>query len=460
MNDTESTTTRILIAASFKTATITTHDRQKFMSKQSEPAEQTVTGKRSTKHAITNLFSLTAIQASNAFSPLLIYPFVLAMVGDHHYTEIVLAETFTMFLLTFVIYSFEIDGVASIVGFHPERNRQEISTAVSEIITLRLLFYFVGIVFLEAIVALIKPSLSWLVFGWSLVSLSYALQPNWLYQGLERNLPIAITTIVSRLGALVTILAVIRGESDYALVPYIIGLWYLGGAIAALAYAVHAFKLQWVTPSAKRAVWLAKHGTSVFVGNLGTVLYRDTGILFLSALGISSSGIAAYSLAEKLAKAVQAATRPLNQYFFPRALAVAKAAGSPSKSVFKQILRFTFPQEVVVLCLIISLALVYLVGKDQITAFVHIQNLEYALQLAILMSTVSFFGTANFMFGSAGLNALGARKNLLKAIVLTGLISAAVNVASIPLMGELGAAVCFVLSELLLLTLIIRRYWI
>jgi PST family polysaccharide transporter len=76
------------------------------------------------------------------------------------------------------------------------------------------------------------------------------------------------------------------------------------------------------------------------------------------------------------------------------------------------------------------------------------------------MSVAIIPGVANFMFGSAGLNALGARRYLLVAVVVVGLASVASNCVLIPLMGAAGSAICFVLAECLLLALVARRYFV
>ena len=80
--------------------------------------------------------------------------------------------------------------------------------------------------------------------------------------------------------------------------------------------------------------------------------------------------------------------------------------------------------------------------------------------LTAIMSLAAFAGLANFMFGSAGLNALGERRYLLIVVMAAGVASVASNCVFIPLMGATGSAICFVFSETLLLALIARRYFV
>ncbi|PYE87289.1 oligosaccharide flippase family protein [Phyllobacterium leguminum] len=424
-------------------------------------AEDTVSKpRRGVKHALLNIGSLAAIQVANAVSPLIIYPFLLAVVGSEGYAQVALAEALSLFLLTFVIYSFDIDGVAEIVGISPVRDKKRISVVHSEILMTRIAFYAIGLCILEAAVLLINPQLSMLVLQWSLVSLAYAIQPTWLFQALERNLPLAIISLISRAGAVITIVMTIRQPGDYAFVPGIIGIWYLAGAVIAAGYALRKFGLTLEAPAPRViASWIWR-GKEVFLSNVGVTLYRDANVLLLGIFGVPSTGIAAYSVAEKLVKAIQASIRPVNQFFFPRALAVAKANSKPSRAAFMGIFRITMPQVAVVLCIVAGVFGGYWILGSSISAIAQIKDIEQVAGLAAIMSLACFPGVANFMFGSAGLNALGARSYLLVAVMFTGIASIAVNLCLIPVMGVTGSAICFVLAETLLLALIARRYFV
>lgn len=414
---------------------------------------------RGARHTVTNLASLAAIQVANAASPLIIYPFILAVIGNEGYVDIVLAEVFALYLLSFVLYSFEIDGVSSIVGLNLTDHRDDISRVYSEILALRMVFYALGLCVIEAVLFFVHPALGILVLGWSFVSLSYALQSNWLFQALEHNLPLAITTIVSRLGALLTVLIMIREPGQYQIVPFVIGGWYLAGAIVAMTYVVVKLRLKWVRPELARLKWLVRHGMDVFAGSICTGVYRDSNVLLLAAFGVPSSGIAAYSLAEKLVKAVQASIRPLNQFYFPRVIHAAKQAVVPSRTIFWTILKSIWPQELVVAILIAGLVLAYAVVGPYFDLMDRIDNIDRVFELTLIMSTATFFGLASFMFGSAGLNALGARRYFFITIAVTGIASVLINSLLIPVVGELGAAISFVASEALLVGMVVRRYW-
>jgi O-antigen/teichoic acid export membrane protein len=409
--------------------------------------------------ALTNLGSLASIQVFNSFAPLIAYPFVLAIVGQDSFAQIVVAEAIALFLLSFVLYSFEVDGVVAVVGLNPDTDADAISTVFVPIIAIRLCFYCAGLLVLQIVLTLINSELRLLVLGWSMVSLSYALQPNWLFQGLERNLPLAVFVTLSRIGALATVFLVIRAQEDAVLLPFILGGWYLAGAIGAFVYAVRHFGIRPKAIDPAHLIRMIWHGKEVYLNSVATGLYRDSNVLILSTLGVPAAGIASYSLAEKLTKALQAAMRPLNQFFFPRALAIARDEGTPSPQALRRIVAITLPQIAIALVLIAAGASAYLLLSLVVPDHLQkIDDIDVVFHLTLIMAVSVLPGVGVFMLGIAGLNSLGARGYLLMALLLAAAVSVLANLALIPYFGALASAICFVVSETLLLVLITRRY--
>lgn len=421
------------------------------------PEPATDRGFFQSRRTIVNLCSLVSIQVSNAFAPLIAYPFVLAMVGQESFAQIVVAEAIALFLLSFVLYSFEIDGVASVVGLK-DGDCHSLSRIFTSIMILRLAFYCGGALFLQIALTFIHPELRILVFGWSLVSLSYALQPNWLFQGLERNFPLALFVTLSRCGALTSIFIFIRSESDAVLLPFILGGWYTAGAMGALTYSVVVFRMRPMFVDIRQLARLVWNGKEVYLNSVATSFYKDSNVLILSILGVPAAGIASYSLAEKLTKAFQASMRPLNQLFFPRALAIASEEVHPSHRAFKRIVAITFPQIAVALVLLSVGAISYTFFASYVAALQKVEGLDVVFQLTLIMAMSVLPGVGVFMLGIAGLNALGERRYMLRALMIAGVFSVATNVVLVPHFEEQASAVCYLVTEILLLALVIKRY--
>lgn len=409
------------------------------------------------RRAIPNILSLAAIQGANALLPLVIYPITLARVGVDHYGLLVQAEALSLFLLTLVLYSFEVTGAAAVVSLEASRDRTELSVLLSHVLSARLFLFCLGAPFVCLTALAINPALLPIVAAWCLVPLSFAVSPNWLFQGLQDNKALAISNVASRGLAMVLVLTVVRESDQIIFVPVIIGSCYLLGALASLLAGMYKHQLQWVAPQPKALANMFKAGRYVFLGNLSTILFKDINTLLLGFFGASSGAVAAYSMAEKLAKALQAAIRPLNQHYFPTAIKLA-TTNKPRRAVLADMLRLSAVQQVALLVMIAAAGIIYTLFGGQILAAIGGQAFIPAVGLFFVMSIATLLGVSNFMLGTAGLNAIGETRYVLWALVITGLASLLAGSVLIELWADTGAATSFALGEAILLILLLAGY--
>jgi O-antigen/teichoic acid export membrane protein len=405
-----------------------------------------------------NLASLTCIQVSNALMPLLVFPYALGVVGAVAYSKIAVSEAISLMALSLVIFSFEVDGVARIAGMCAERDAAHISRVFSGILYFRLLIFVLCMCALALASPLLTRDQLVLLLCWMLVPLGYALQSNWLFQGLERNAPLALIVVGYRTFTLLFIFATIKTPSDYRLVPAYIGGFALAGALAALFYIVVGLgiRLRIVPVRELAAIFLS--GKEIFLGNLSVMLYRDINVILLRVVGLPDVAIAGYSLAEKVIKCAQATMRPINQLFFPKVLSLVRNMSGPNSDALRQILRLTYPQQLILGAGVVVGTGIYFAVVGRIERLQHFPSKELIETLVSIMIFSIFFGNANFMLGTAGLNGLNDRLYYLKAICLTGLVSVVTCLVLGAAIGAVGAAISFLLAEALLFFLVSRRY--
>jgi polysaccharide transporter, PST family len=405
-----------------------------------------------------NFASLVVIQISNAALPLVVFPLALRVVGAGPYATLVQAEAMSALVLALVLYSFDVDGVVNVVRARAEGDHAAISRTFSTILLARIGLHLVCLLAIAAAFAIFQSDFLLALLCWLLVPLSHALQSSWLFQALEDNAPLALVTAMNRTTALALVLLLVHGPDDVLLVPALVGSCAVIGAIVALTWAMLRFKLRLALVPIPDIARTMAAGRQVFLGNLSVALYRDLNVLVLGLAGARDTVVAAYSVAEKLMKCLQAVARPLNQLFFPRVLLALVNERRPTPETLRQILRHTYPQ----LWIFAAIALLVVVaggvavgriavlhdfpGRDTIT-----------LYLAILL-LAPFFGIGNFMLGTAGLNALGERRYLFRSILGVGLANLAVCFFLAATLGGIGVSICFVLAEAALLWLVVRRF--
>ncbi|VFR97149.1 Membrane protein involved in the export of O-antigen, teichoic acid lipoteichoic acids [plant metagenome] len=391
--------------------------------------------------------------------PLLVFPYALSVLGAALYADLVFTEALAFIVIAVVLYSFEIDGVAEVTGLDPVRQSRQVSRVFSRVLYTRLVLFIAAASLLVLAIGWYRPALRELAAWWMLVPLSYALQPTWMFQGLQRNLAPAVCTFVSRATAVLLVFLLVRGPQDSMRLPQIIGISYVCGSVAMIVWARVALGLCLLRVPLAEMMSALKSGKEIFLGNMGVVLYRDSNVLLLGLIGLAGAELAAYSLAEKITKAMQAIIRPLNQLFFPRAVLAVRTVGRADRGALTALRRLTLPQLAALTVAWLGLLASALVGASWFSLRELVAEFDRIVPLAAIMSAATLFGVCNFMFGSAGLNILGERKYMLHAVLAAGGTSVVATIVLGGSFGATGAAISLVLAEGLLFGLIIRRYW-
>jgi PST family polysaccharide transporter len=406
-----------------------------------------------------NWMSLVAIQAANAVTPLIIFPFALSSLGPSAYAALATTEAIAILVIAVTLYSFEIDGPARIIQFDIEHDKAAIELVYSEVFYARLVLFALSSTSAVVLTWLIADlTLTLFLAAWMLLPLSYAFQPNWLFQAIEKNVALAAIVVLSRIASVVLVTFFVVNTHDALLIPLIIGICYLLAALSSLVYVRIKLQMQLQSPFRIRIGSVLQHGRDIFIGNLAVTLYRDVNTLLLSIIGVGSSFVSIYSLAEKITKGIQAAMRPLTQLFFPKILRALAHQPAADIKALRLLYPLLFPQ-LVFLCLsviTVFMCWIYLVpGKFKLERWpLH----GYILDLCILMLPAAFFGIINFVLGSAGLNFLGHKRYMRNAIVVVGVLNVVGCLILIKGMGAAGAAAGFSLAECVLLILIISKY--
>lgn len=404
-----------------------------------------------------NLVALVAIQASSAIMPILVIPYTLVVVGPENFANIALAETIAMVVVAIVLYSFEVDGVRQIVGVDRVRDSKQLSEIYSSILSVRLLLFALAAPVAVIFAWCINPELLPLLGIWLLLPLSYAFQPSWLCQGLEDNVALAVSMVAARL-ATVFVLFLYLDEKNFYLVPLVVAGMLFVGSIVSMVFATNKHGIRFKIVSVPKLIELIAAGRSLFAANFSVIFYRDINVLILGVCGSSSEAIASYAFAEKIVKMVQAAIRPINQYYLPRAMRMIADITDPSCRVCSKLLKLTYPQLLVVTLIVFAgWASIFFVDYESLAVKGGVIYRDI-VPLVAIMSLAVFAGVVNYMLGMIGLSGLGASKYFLGAVFCVALVNLLITSIAVSYFDELGAAISFVFAEVVLFVLIIAKY--
>lgn len=407
---------------------------------------------------LSNVAALTVIQGSNALVPLLIVPFAVLTVGTDVYAQVATTEALSALVLATVLYSFDVDGVALIAQSERGSERAFQGEVFSAVLTARLLLFAVAAPLGIAIYRLAGGDGVLLLAYWLLVPLGHAFHAYWFYQATERSLPAAIFTSVGRLASLAVIFGLVRGPEDASLIPLAIGGSFLITGVASTLYIVTVLQVPVRAASLASISRNLAAGKEVFAGNIAVSLYREMNVVILGIVGAPAASVSTYSLVEKSVKVLQAIARPLNQLYFPKVLRALSGVPAPDRGAARIIGRYTLPQLIVGVLLIALVPPSFAIAVPLVPQMHALAKLPDLATMAAVMAPAMLFGIANFMYGTAGLNALRQRGYLFLAIMATGAANVATCLGLSLTFGAIGASVCFLLAEAMLFGLIMLRY--
>lgn len=397
-----------------------------------------------------SIFSLFSIQGANIVFPLIIFPYLLHIYNIDDYSKIAVSEVVTMYLLAICMYSFDIDGIKELIN-GKYKNEKEIFFHVTFI---RVFILFFSSLLLLFVSFFVFNDYFYYLLMWLPFPLGFILQSNYYYQARENSFYLSVIVLFARGISVFVCLFFLNESIDAKYSILLISMSYLFSGILSYTYIliklnvrINDFKIDFYYTST-----LLKNGFYIFLGNISVSLYRTSNVLILAAISTPSS-VAIYSLAEKVIKALQALSRPLNQYAQTKINLKVKFLDEYTYScLFKMILKSSIFQYVLMLIVF----LIFYISTSFFNFDKYIS--KSSIFLIIVMFPALVFGLSNFMFGTLGMNITGNEKYFFKVILITGISSVIVTINLVLFYNELGAAIGYTVSEMILLILFLRKY--
>lgn len=394
--------------------------------------------------------SLAIIQAANALIPLIVFPYVLSVIGPAAFAPIALVEALALVVLAASLYSFDISGLRMVVDASESARLEEGKVYYSILLARLIIFALVSLGVLVVATIFFFDYVP-LVLIWLGLPLSACLQSSYHYLARRRNAVLAVFVLLPRLASCVLVLLFVsEGASSVAISLYIVG-GYVASGVASLVYLAANLGPVSAADIGRKPLRLIREGRPLFVASVSVILYRGSNTLLLGAMSAGPVAISYYAVAEKFVRMLQAVFFPLSQAYSVRVLA--KLAGGAAVNP-KGLIWAATRRQVLLALIAIPLSLIGAMilrhfEKDLVPAGV--------LETFAIMVLAIPFGIASYMFGTIGLGAVG-RERLYAALVLaTGVSAVVVSVLLIPVLSNFGAAIAYLVAEVLLCLLVVGR---
>jgi PST family polysaccharide transporter len=386
-----------------------------------------------------NFILLALMQGSNFILPLLIFPYLVNVLGVERFGNVILAQTLNLYLIAFNDYSFGQTAVKE-VAVHKEY-RSELRNIFHKVMTAKLLLCAVSFVILLTLVGIVpmfRQEMNLFLLSFPMV-LGQSLNPLWFFQGIEELKWVTVANVIAKVLLALLTFAFIRSEADYPLSNLFLGVGNLAAACYSLSWINRHFGLDIKIASLQKVVLLLREGWPIFMSNFAISIYILSNVLILG-LFANSLEVGYYSVAEKASGTLRQLLALFSQVIYPRLCQLSHI----SHQHFRAFLQGIYPYFLGFIAICCSALFFF---ASPIIYFLTKETFQVSINLLKLLSFVPLIVALNI---PAYQTLLAYGKSVSYGLILTlgSGLNIALNVFLASHYGSLGTAWSVILTEL------------
>lgn len=402
---------------------------------------------------INNFFSLSILNVINYAFPLILIPYLTKVLGVENFGKYVFSFAIIQYATLFVSYGFDYSAT-KYVSINRE-NKIKLSSIFINVLTLRILISLICTIIIYVTCEIIFDNShdKKLYLNGIGVFIGYALNPLWFFQGMEKMKFVTIINFISKLVSTLLVFIYIKDKNSLELVNLFFSVASLISGILSIFLAAYIFNLKLIAP---KLIELKKHlfeGWSLFLSTIFMSMYRETNVLMLGAF-TDYKIVGYYSAAEKIIKAIQSVISPFTSILYPFFGRKLNNINEKDK-ILTVFFKFTKYYSLLIFILVI---LLYLFSNFIIFNVFGSNYTNSVLNFKILILVV-FFGGLNYLLGIVGLINLGFEKEFTSSVFISSFVSILLGYFLINNFKDIGASLTMVITETLLFSLILYKYF-
>lgn len=358
---------------------------------------------KNNKKVAENYFFMTFLASSSLVIGLILYPYVIRILGKEAYGIYIFIVSNIQLFQVFSSFGFDMPALKKISLF-PDHSQIK-SRVVSEVFISKLLLFPISLLII-AVISVFVPfvqrhiALYYIVFSSQLVEILF---PTWYFQGIQRMKFVTYTNLAVRLVTIPLIFIFVRSSDDLLLYALIVSLLPLCGSIFAFFYLIIKEKIRLQLCSIRQLKSTFRTALPFFwTVAFGTV--KKESVTFVIGTFFSMQSVALYDLASKLILIPRIITSNINGALFPNVMQ------NISTERIKRIMRYETYISLIIIVLVVVFgywAVLLLGGKTMLAAY------PMAIILSITIYTWLIAGSyINFVFIPQGRYSLVANNQL------------------------------------------------
>lgn len=271
------------------------------------------------KKVIENYFFMTILQILNSLFYLIIYPFLIRVLGPDSYGLYVYAMSLIGYFLCFVTFGFDLPALKMISLYSEDKLKH--SDVMSCVFTAKLYLEIFSFLFFSLIIFFVpflreNSVIFYLCFLQTLVNIIF---PQWYFQAIQKMRVVTVIQLLFKLLSLPFIFLFVKKSEDLMLFTAITIVFSLLGGIVAFVEIIYieGLRIKWMLFSELK-FWF-KEGLPFFLSNFtGVLKEQSVAILIGSFLGMRE--VALYDLANKIIIVPRTLMMSINGALFPKVI--------------------------------------------------------------------------------------------------------------------------------------------
>lgn len=394
---------------------------------------------------IGNVGWLMLLQAVNVLLPFVTIPYVTRVFGVDGYGLFSIALNWTMYFQVIIEFGFNLSATKS-VAENPDMHR--LPSYLSSVIVARI--FLVAVCFAIAVMLAACGQITGLQMQCLLMLfamlLGIALQPNWLFQGLQDMKVVTVTTAIARIASVVLIFALVKRPDQVVLYAFLYSLTFVLSAAFSHWYAWRRYRLRMGRTTWRSVSNALRDGFPLFLSSAAGKVIGNVGVTVLGVLE-SAAIVGSYSAVLKIPQLVNVMYSPVSQALYPRVNELVQ--NNPKKACL--LVRNAGMAIVLPLSMLL---VVFVLLRDSLIGLLFGDEFVMCANALIPLSIWVVFGIVNNLLGVQLLIPFGGRRMYSVFMVLDAGLAITLCAVLGVCFGYFGVAVAVVISEAFLTILL------
>lgn len=267
-----------------------------------------------------NYVFMTILQVLNVCFYILIYPFLIRVLGAESYGLYAYAVAIVALFITFVSFGFDLPAAKRIA--ENADNKSVLAQVLSEVTTTKIWLEIIALA-AYALLLFLAPKMQAqrllfaIVFAQTLANIFF---PQWYFQGVQRMRVVTYIQVAFKMATLPFIFWLLRSPEDIWLYALIVSVASVLGALVAWLIIRYkdGLRVHWV--SLPVVIQSLRESLPFFLSNATGVL-KEQGVVLLIGQFLGMSDVAIYDLANKIIIIPRTIFSKLNDALFPKMMA-------------------------------------------------------------------------------------------------------------------------------------------